>query len=55
MNLDANLVASVVLNQFNILPRKRRPQIRSNGVREWVPLSGIIAEQDGVLHCLALA
>lgn len=51
----ANLVARTVISQFNKLPAKRKPAVRDNGIHEWVPLSGIVAEQDGVLTCLALA
>ncbi|KAI0011384.1 adenosine deaminase/editase [Xylariaceae sp. FL0662B] len=49
-------IASLVQKQFDALPAKRKPVIRGNGVHEWVPLSGIVAEgKDGKLHCLALA
>ncbi|KAG5976654.1 hypothetical protein E4U55_007258 [Claviceps digitariae] len=51
----ANLIARTVISQFNKLPAKRKPTVRDNGLREWVPLSGIVAEQDGNLTCLALA
>ncbi|KAK2591900.1 hypothetical protein QQS21_010398 [Conoideocrella luteorostrata] len=51
----ANLIARAVISQFNKLPAKRKPTIRDNGLHEWVPLSGIVAEQDGHLTCLALA
>lgn len=50
-----NLIAQVVLEQFAKLPQKRKPIIRDNGLHEWVPLSGIVAERDGSLTCLALA
>ncbi|KAG6004643.1 hypothetical protein E4U21_000867 [Claviceps maximensis] len=51
----ANLIARTVISQFNKLPTKRKPTVRDNGLHEWVPLSGIVAEQDGNLTCLALA
>ncbi|KAG5924923.1 hypothetical protein E4U42_004526 [Claviceps africana] len=51
----ANLIARAVIAQFNKLPAKRKPTVRDNGLHEWVPLSGIVAEQDGNLTCLALA
>lgn len=51
----ADSVASVVIERFNQLPAKRKPSIRDNGLREWVPLSGIVAEIDGEFICLALA
>ncbi|PNY25156.1 tRNA-specific adenosine deaminase 1 [Tolypocladium capitatum] len=55
MTSRANLIARAVISQFNKLPSKRKPAIRDNGLHEWVPLSGIVAEQDGNLTCLALA
>lgn len=36
-------IANVVLKQFDELPTKRKPLSRGEGVREWVPLSGIVA------------
>ncbi|QPG97428.1 hypothetical protein C2857_006310 [Epichloe festucae Fl1] len=51
----ANLIARAVISQFNKLPAKRKPTVRDNGLHEWVPLSGIVAEKDGDLTCLALA
>lgn len=52
----ANLIARAVISQFNKLPAKRKPTVRDNGLHEWVPLSGIVAEKDGGdLTCLALA
>ncbi|KAL2874212.1 hypothetical protein SGCOL_010580 [Colletotrichum sp. CLE4] len=55
MPADPDEIADVVLRQFKKLPTKRRPQVRDNGLHEWVPLSGIVAEKDGVLTCLSLA
>ncbi|GJN81360.1 hypothetical protein PLIIFM63780_004893 [Purpureocillium lilacinum] len=55
MTSRADLIADVVINQFNKLPTKRKPGIRDNGFHEWVPLSGIVAEEDGHLTCVALA
>ncbi|EQB51553.1 hypothetical protein CGLO_08900 [Colletotrichum gloeosporioides Cg-14] len=52
---DPNAVADLVLRRFGELPAKRKPAVRDNGLHEWVPLSGIVAEQDGVLTCLSLA
>lgn len=51
----ANRIALAVLNEFNKLPAKRKPLVRDNGMHEWVPLSGIVAEKDGNFQCLALA
>ncbi|KAK1518741.1 adenosine-deaminase [Colletotrichum costaricense] len=55
MPADPDEIADVVLGRFKKLPTKRRPQVRDNGLHEWVPLSGIVAEKDGVLTCLSLA
>ncbi|KAB5517322.1 adenosine-deaminase domain-containing protein [Coniochaeta sp. 2T2.1] len=48
-------IASLVLRQFDKLPQKRKPAVRDNGIHEWVPMSGIVAEVDGSLTCLCLA
>ena len=37
-------IAALVLEQFNRLPQKRKPAVRDNGIHEWVPMSGIVAE-----------
>lgn len=56
MPSEADEVASVVLELFGRLPAKRKPTVRENGTREWVPLAGIVARHgDGSLKCLALA
>ncbi|RGP68082.1 trna-specific adenosine deaminase 1 [Fusarium sporotrichioides] len=55
MTSQADSIAQAVLQQFHKLPAKRKPAVRDNGLHEWVPLSGIVAEQNGVLTCLALA
>ncbi|SPJ81771.1 probable tRNA-specific adenosine deaminase 1 [Fusarium torulosum] len=55
MTSQPDLIAQVVLQQFHKLPPKRKPVVRDNCLHEWVPLSGIVAEKDGVLTCLALA
>lgn len=56
MPAEADEVASIVLDLFSKLPAKRKPSIRDNGTREWVPLAGIVARHgDGSLKCLALA
>ncbi|KAL7947692.1 adenosine deaminase/editase [Trichoderma barbatum] len=55
MTSRANLIARTVISQFDKLPSKRKPCVRDNGLHEWVPLSGIVAERDGILTCLALA
>ncbi len=51
----ANVIAEAVLTQFGKLPAKRKPKVRDNGLHEWVPISGIVAEQDGKFTCISLA
>ncbi|KAI1149955.1 adenosine deaminase/editase [Nemania diffusa] len=56
MTVKSDLIASLVQQEFDRLPAKRKPVVRDNGLREWVPLSGIVAEgKDGKLTCLSLA
>ncbi|ROW16552.1 hypothetical protein VPNG_02878 [Cytospora leucostoma] len=56
MTSEADKIACVVLEEFDRLPSKRKPRVRDNGSREWVPLSGIVARHsDGSLRCLTLA
>lgn len=38
-------IARVVLEQFDRLPKKQKPQFRSNGSQEWVPLSGVVIKK----------
>lgn len=54
-SIDPDLIAGEVLAKFRSLPNRRKPKIRDNGAHEWVPLSGIVAEHDGRLECLAVA
>jgi tRNA-specific adenosine deaminase 1 len=44
MELTGDAIAEAVQQQFDKLPQKRKPQDRDNGVWEWVPLSGIVAQ-----------
>ncbi|TRX89990.1 hypothetical protein FHL15_009091 [Xylaria flabelliformis] len=44
MTVKSDLIASLVQQEFDKLPAKRKPVVRDNGLREWVPLSGIVAE-----------
>lgn len=37
-------IAKLVLKTFDSLPAKRKPQQRSDGIKEWVSLSGIVLE-----------
>jgi len=42
--MQADEIAKCVLDAFDSLPTKRRPLQRSDGFKEWVPLSGIVLE-----------
>ncbi|KAI0423085.1 adenosine deaminase/editase [Xylaria grammica] len=56
MTAKSDLIASLVQQEFDRLPTKRKPVVRDNGLREWVPLSGIVAEEkNSKLTCLSLA
>lgn len=35
-------VASLVHAHFEALPQRSKPTIHGNGMREWIPLSGIV-------------
>jgi len=43
MEVSPDEIADVVLRTFNALEQKRKPVVRGPGVKEWVPLSGIVA------------
>ncbi|RDA85319.1 hypothetical protein CP532_4967 [Ophiocordyceps camponoti-leonardi (nom. inval.)] len=51
----ANAIAQAVTSKFNSLPPKRKPSTRDNGAAEWIPLSGIVAEENDLFTCLSLA
>ncbi|KAI1499997.1 adenosine deaminase/editase, partial [Biscogniauxia marginata] len=56
MTVTADLIASLVQKQYDELPAKRKPVVRDNGLYEWVPLSGIVAQgRDNKLKCVSLA
>ncbi|KAL3426575.1 tRNA-specific adenosine deaminase [Phlyctema vagabunda] len=55
MEVSGDDIARTVLEQFDRLPTKRKPQVRNESLREWVPLSGIVAQGTDSLKCLALA
>ncbi|KIN04484.1 hypothetical protein OIDMADRAFT_156477 [Oidiodendron maius Zn] len=55
MGASSNDIADAVLKQFDDLPKKAKPLHRGGGIREWVPLCGIVAEGRESLTCLALA
>jgi tRNA-specific adenosine deaminase 1 len=44
MDILPDEIAKLVLDKFDSLEQKRKPLIRSDGVKEWVPLSGIVVE-----------
>ena len=44
-----------ILENFHALPQKSKPRTLTNGIQEWVPLSGIVAIGDNdSITCLAL-
>jgi hypothetical protein len=45
MTSSADAIADCVLATFEQLPDKRKPRPRTDGSREWVPLSGIVLSQ----------
>ncbi|EGZ77495.1 hypothetical protein NEUTE2DRAFT_154149 [Neurospora tetrasperma FGSC 2509] len=53
--IDADAIASAVLEEFSKLPAKRKPSVRDNGLHEWVPMAGIVAKGPNGLKCVALA
>ncbi|KAH8597792.1 adenosine-deaminase [Bisporella sp. PMI_857] len=55
MSISGDKIAQVVLDRFNDLPAKAKPLNRGSGLREWVPLSGIVAQGNHSLTCLAIA
>jgi len=56
MTVDPQRIAHIVQTQFQKQPAKRKPAVRGNGLHEWVPLSGIVAQDpDGNLYCLSMA
>ena len=49
-------VVVAILERFHALPSKSKPRTLTNGVQEWIPLSGIVAIGDNdSITCLALA
>lgn len=44
MEVSGDDIADAVLKEFERWPKKRKPLVRSDGVKEWVPLSGIVAQ-----------
>ena len=44
---DPDAIADCVLATFDQLPDKRKPRPRTDGAREWVPLTGIVLADKG--------
>ncbi|KAI0110996.1 adenosine deaminase/editase [Hypoxylon sp. NC0597] len=56
MTVTADDIAALVQSHYDALPPKRKPVVRGNGLREWVPLAGIVAQgENNELWCLSLA
>ncbi|KAI1140663.1 adenosine deaminase/editase [Hypoxylon sp. FL0543] len=56
MTVTADDIAALVQRHYDELPPKRKPVVRGNGLREWVPLAGIVAQgENDELWCLSLA
>lgn len=47
--LDEKIVEAV-LDTFDGLPARFKPQGRGNGIQEWVPLSGIVITRGMICH-----
>lgn len=55
MSPRSDAIAEAVIECFSRLPAKRKPAVRDNGLHEWVPLSGIVAEVEGKFACISMA
>ncbi|KAI0894145.1 adenosine deaminase/editase [Annulohypoxylon nitens] len=56
MTITPDDIAALVLKHYDALPAKRKPVVRSNDLREWVPLAGIVAQgENDELFCLSMA
>ncbi|POS85150.1 hypothetical protein EPUL_002036, partial [Erysiphe pulchra] len=51
----ADRIAGEVLREFKTWPKKFHPLIRSEYVKEWVPLSGIVIQDNDNFKCVAAA
>lgn len=48
-------IVTAVIEKFDALPTKSKPRTLTNGIQEWVPLSGIVTiGEDESITCLAL-
>ncbi|KAF2029348.1 hypothetical protein EK21DRAFT_68003 [Setomelanomma holmii] len=52
MHVDPDAIADCVLETFDGLPEKRKPRPRCDGLREWVPLSGIVLSKGNRSNCI---
>ena len=46
----ADVVAQIVVDTFDALPKVGKPIVRSNGFAEWTVLSGIVVQQKNGKH-----
>jgi hypothetical protein len=56
--MQADEIAKCVLETFDSLPAKGKPLQRSDGIKEWVPLSGIVLESgmnESLILCIYVA
>ena len=42
---EADVVAQIVVDTFDAIPKVGKPIVRSNGFAEWTVLSGIVVQQ----------
>lgn len=54
--MNGDRIASLVISKYNSLPNNGKPLIRSNGVKEWTILAGIVVHNTSTdaLECVAL-
>jgi tRNA-specific adenosine deaminase 1 len=53
--VSANVVAALVLEEFDSLPKTGKPQTRKNGIKEWTVVAGVTLEYNGKAECVSLA
>ncbi|ODQ65362.1 hypothetical protein NADFUDRAFT_79252 [Nadsonia fulvescens var. elongata DSM 6958] len=46
----SDIIADLVNQKFNRLPKKGKPIVRSNGLREWTTLAGIVIERSDLAN-----
>lgn len=52
---QADEIARLVIEKYKQLPSKGKPLTRTNGIREWTVLAGIVIKHNEQLECVALA